>query len=259
MSAPTLIDSHAHIAAPQFEEDRSAVLRRGREAGVQLVIDVGTEPEDWKHSLELARYEPGVRCVLGLHPNSAGQWTQELERRLRVLLVDELVVGVGETGLDYYRLGAPPEVQQEVFIAHLTIARDLGLPIVIHTRDAYDDMLAVLRKQGQGTVGVLHSFAGAAEHALLAVELGYYISISGPVTYKSGANIREAAAAVPLNRLLVETDSPYLPPHPHRGKRNEPAHVALTARAVAEARGIPYEELAQATTENALRLFPLRR
>jgi TatD DNase family protein len=253
----TLIDSHAHLSAPQFDPDRDSVLARARQAGLEAIVDVGAEPEEWRRSLALAHAEPEVRCVLGLHPNSAGQWTDDLERALGALLSDERVVGIGETGLDYHWMSAPAEVQREVFVAHLRLARETGLPLVVHTRDAYDDMLAVLAEQGGGTVGVLHSFSGKVEHALRAVELGYYVSISGPVTYKSGENVREAAAAVPLDRLLVETDSPYLPPHPHRGERNEPALVALTARAVAEARRMPYEDVARATTENARRLFRL--
>lgn len=255
MTVPALIDSHCHLNDAAFDEDRAEALARAEAAGVATVIDVGTSPAEWEKSLALAAEEPSVRCALGLHPNSAAAWSDELGDRLRGLLWDPRVAAVGETGLDFYRLGASAEAQRAAFIEHLEIARAAGLPVVIHARDAYDEILSILERHGRGTVGVMHSFAGTVEHALRAVELGYYVSISGPATYKSGGNVREAAAAVPLGRLLVETDSPYLPPHPHRGKRNEPAHVTLTARAVAEARGMPFEELARATTANARRLF----
>ncbi len=254
-----LVDSHAHLNAPQFDEDRSEALRRARDAGVLTVIDVGTEPKEWRRSIQLAAERPEISCVLGLHPNSAALWSSALETELHQLLEDEHVVAVGETGLDYYRLGAPAEVQREVFIAHLQLARAVTLPVVIHARDAYEDILQILHTHGQGTRGVLHSFAGRVEEALRGVDLGYYVSLSGPVTYKSGEQIRAVAAAVPLDRLLVETDSPYLPPHPFRGKRNEPAYVTLTIEALAQARGTDWDAIAHATTENAMRLFQLPR
>lgn len=237
--------------------DLEDVLRRARSAGVTQCIDVGTEPDEWIRSLYLAETRADLYSVLGLHPNSAGFWSDDLADLLRELLSRPGVVGVGETGLDYYRMGASKEQQLAVFIEHLRLARELQLPAVIHGRDAYDDILDTIERYGSGTVGIMHSYAGTPEQATRAVRLGYYISISGPVTYKNGASIREVAATVPLDRLLVETDSPYLPPHPHRGKRNEPAYVALTARGVSEARGISLDDLAKATTENACRLFRL--
>ncbi|MDQ3327121.1 MAG: TatD family hydrolase [Chloroflexota bacterium] len=254
-----LIDSHCHLNAPQFDADRAAVLQRAGESGVRLMLDVGTEPNEWERSLALARADPRVRCILGLHPNRAALWSPVVSDHLTRLLASPLVAAVGETGLDYYRMGASPEQQHAVFVAHLEIARRLDLPVVIHAREAFDDILAVLAEHGRGTTGVLHSFAGTVEHALRAVELGYAIGLSGPVTYRSGANVRDAATAAPLDRLLIETDSPYLPPQPHRGKRNEPAHVALIAAAVAEAQGMPVEDLARATSENAARLFRFAR
>lgn len=255
--SPSLVDTHSHVSSPAFGDDRAEALERARAAGVTLVVDVGTEPEEWEASLKLAWMHEGVRCVLGLHPNSASGWSSDVRKRLLTLLTDPLVVGIGETGLDYYRLGAPVETQQEVFKAHLVISQDMSLPVIIHAREAYDDILNIVERHGAGTVGVMHSFAGSVEQAMRAVSLGYYISISGPATYKSGGNIRAVAAATPLDRLLVETDSPYLPPHPHRGQRNEPAFVALTAAAVAAARGMSLEELAGATTANVHTLFDL--
>jgi TatD DNase family protein len=258
VTIPTLLDSHCHLNASQFDADREAVIERAGDAGVRLLLDVGTEPVEWDRSLDLARADTRVRCILGLHPNSAGLWSTDISSQMIHLLASPQVAAVGETGLDYYRLGAPPEQQREVFIAHLDIARQLALPVVIHAREAYDDILRILEEHGRGTSGVLHSFAGTVEHAERAVELGYSIGISGPVTYRSGANMREVAAAVPLDRLLIETDSPYLPPHPHRGRRNEPAHVGLIAAAVADQRGMAVEDLARATSENTARLFGLR-
>ncbi|MDQ3856192.1 MAG: TatD family hydrolase [Chloroflexota bacterium] len=253
-----LIDSHAHLSSPLFGAGAIEALERARVAGVSLVVDVGAEPDDWERSLRLADESPLVRCVLGLHPNSADAWSDETEQRLRGLVAHPRVVGIGETGLDYYRLGASAETQRRVFIAHLQIGRETGLPVVIHAREAYDDILEVLEAHGRDTRGVMHSFAGSVAHALRTVSLGYYVSISGPVTYKKAEALREVAAVVPLDRLLVETDSPFLPPHPHRGRRNEPAYVRLTAEAVASARGVTLEEIAEATTANALRLFGLQ-
>lgn len=259
MSAtPVLIDSHCHLNAPQFDADRDSVLERATDAGVVRLVDVGTEPREWERSLALADEHAQVFVVLGLHPNSASGWTRALERRLIELLRHPKVVGVGETGLDYFRLGAPPEVQELVFAAHMRIARSLDLPVVIHARDAYREVLRAVEQHGAGTRGVMHSFAGTPDEALRATALGYYISLSGPVTYKSGAPLREVAAAVPSDRLLVETDSPYLPPHPHRGRRNEPAYVSLTMEAVAAARGTSVEETARLTAANAARLFRVR-
>lgn len=252
---PRLIDTHCHISSQAFGDDQAAALARAGEAGVELVVDVGTEPEDWNRSLELAGAHSAVRCVLGLHPNSADRWSEPVEDSLRHLLTRPEVVGIGETGLDYYRLGASAEQQRAVFVKHLALAREFDLPAVIHARDACDDILDVLASEGSGMVGVMHSFMGSAGQARRVVALGYYVSISGPVTYKNAHTVREAAAVVPLDRLLIETDSPYLPPHPHRGKRNEPAYVSLTAAALASVKGLSAEELAQATTENARRLF----
>ncbi len=255
MTQSTLIDSHCHLNALQFDADRAAVIERAGDAGVRLLLDVGTEPVEWDRSLDLARADPRVRCILGLHPNRAGLWSTDISNQLIHLLASPQVAALGETGLDYYRLGASGQQQREVFIAHLEIASQLALPVVIHAREAYDDILSVLEEHGRGTSGVLHSFAGNVGHAERAVALGYSIGISGPVTYRSGANVREVVAAMPLDRLLIETDSPYLPPHPHRGKRNEPAHVALIAAAVAEQRGMAVDDLARATSENVTLLF----
>lgn len=253
-----LIDSHAHLNAPRFDVDRAEVLQRAWDEGIVAIVDVGTEPVEWARSLELASEQARIVSVLGLHPNSATLWSGGIERTLRSLLVNPNIVGVGETGLDYFRRGAAPEVQREVFIAHLRLARQLDLPVVIHARDAYEDILEVLRTHGKGTRGVLHSFAGSVEQALAGVDLGYYVSLSGPVTYRGGEDVRAVAATVPLDRLIVETDSPYLPPHPHRGRRNEPARIGLTAAAVARARDLGPEEVARATTRNAVRLFGLQ-
>ncbi|MDP9350186.1 MAG: TatD family hydrolase [Chloroflexota bacterium] len=253
-----MIDSHAHLNAPQFDADRGEVLQRAWHGGLAAIVDVGTEPTEWTRSLPLAAGEGRVVSVLGLHPNSADLWSGATEHMLRSLLSPPNVVGIGETGLDYFRRGAAPEVQRVVFIAHLRLARELDLPVVIHARDAYEDILDVLQAHGQGTRGVLHSFAGSVEQALAGVDLGYYVSLSGPVTYRSGSGLRAVAAAVPLDRLLAETDSPYLPPHPHRGRRNEPVHLALTIAAIAQARDLDPQAVARATADNTVRLFGLQ-
>ncbi len=253
----SLIDSHCHLNDRAFEEDRDEVVSRAQEQGIEYILDVATTPEDWERSLALAERYECVRCVLGIHPNSASLWSSEVRDGLLQRLMELPVVGIGETGYDFYRMGATREEQFAAFDVQLDIARLTQMPVVIHSRNSYDEVLDLIASQPGPTYGVMHSFAGTVEQAMRAMELGYYISLSGPVTYRNGQNLRELAASVPLDRLLVETDSPYLPPQPRRGERNEPSYVALTARAVADSRGIPFEELARATTENAKRVFRL--
>ena len=252
-----LVDSHCHLALPEFDADRPAVLARAQAAGVRALVDVGIGPGSWERTLALAAAEPGVWAALGLHPNEAETADETTLSRLREVLAAPRVVAIGETGLDYHWQRATPAAQRALFVAHLALARELDLPVIVHCRDAYDDMLATLAGEGRGTRGVLHCFAGSVEQAARGVELGYLISLAGPVTFKNAAGLRAVAAAVPADRLLIETDSPYLAPHPHRGTRNEPARVALVAAAVAAARGAPVAEVIAQTGRNAAALFGL--
>jgi TatD DNase family protein len=256
---PPLIDTHAHLDSEDYEDDFGDVLERARQAGLVSIVSVGIEPSDWERTLEISRLCSFVYPVLGIHPNSADQTNTHMLADLEALCKQESprVVGIGETGLDYYREYVPHDVQRESFRAHLDLARELDLPVVIHNRDAHADVLEILRKDGQGTRGVMHSFSGDLDFMRACLDLDYMISISGPVTFKKATDKHEVAAAAPLDMLLVETDCPYLTPEPYRGRRNEPAYVNYTARAIANIRNMAYKDLASATTENARRLFRL--
>lgn len=259
-SKPPLIDSHAHLDSPDYDEDRASVVERAQEAGLIGIVSIGIEPADWGKALELSSRYPHVFPALGIHPNSADQTNSATLDELAKLCKARCVVALGETGLDYYREYVSHDVQRDSFRAHLDLARQLDLPVIIHNRDAHADLLEVLRQDGKGTRGVMHSFSGDVPYAMECMALGYMISISGPVTFKKAADKHAIAAAVPLDMLLVETDCPYLTPEPYRGRRNEPAYVAYTAQSVARLRGQTYEEVAAATTANTIRLFglPLR-
>ncbi|HST05193.1 MAG TPA: TatD family hydrolase [Chloroflexia bacterium] len=253
-----LVDSHAHLDSEDYAADIDAVVGRARSFGLKAIITIGIEPADWQSTLALAARYTDIYPALGIHPNSADQTNDTTLEQLARLCKEHNVVGLGETGLDYYREYVSHEQQKDSFRRHLALARELDLPVIIHTRDAYDDVLEILRKDGKGTRGVMHSFSGDLPYALECVEMGYMISMSGPVTFRKAQDKHTLAREVPLEALIVETDCPYLTPEPYRGRRNEPAYVAYTAKAIAELRGIPLAELAEATTGNAARLFGLQ-
>jgi TatD DNase family protein len=221
------------------------------------MVDVGIGPGSWERTLALAAAEPDVWAALALHPNDIADAEAGAMPRLESLLPSPRVVAVGETGLDYHWQRTPPATQRTAFEAHLALARARDLPVIVHCRDAYDDLLDVLATAGRGVRGVLHCFGGTPAQARRAFDLGYCISLAGPVTFKNAHTVRELAALAPADRLLIETDSPYLTPHPHRGQRNEPAHVALVAAAVAAARGQALEETVDQTGRAAAALFGL--
>ena len=250
-----LIDSHAHLDSEDYDADRDEVIRRAGEFGLVAIITIGIEPGEWEKTLRVASEHPQVHVALGIHPNSADQMNDEALAQLRTLCKEHHAVGIGETGLDYYRQYVPHDKQRESFRAHLALARELDLPVIIHTRDAHDDVLTLLREEGQGTRGVMHSFSGDLAYARECMKLGYMISLAGPVTFRKATDKHDVAREIPLEWLLVETDCPFLTPEPFRGRRNEPAYVAYTARAIANLRGVPLEEVAAATTSNARRLF----
>jgi len=248
-----LIDSHAHLDFPQFDDDREAVIARAREAGLVAILNVGTNLASSRASVTLAEKYDFIYAAVGVHPHDAKTVTPEVLAELRALARHPKVVAIGEIGLDYYRDLSPRDVQRQVFADQLALSAELCLPVVIHSREAHDDVLAALR--GWAGNGVLHSYAAGPERLEEVLELGFSIGISGPVTFPKAERLRAVAAAVPLDRLLVETDCPYLTPVPYRGRRNEPAHVQYVARAVARARGVPAEAVAQATADNTRRLF----
>jgi TatD DNase family protein len=255
---PALIDSHAHLDAPALAP-LSETLDRAAAAGVTAIIAVGTTAEDSRRVVGIARRWAGVSAAVGIHPNEAAAAGPDDWGRLLGLVEEPEVVAIGETGLDRYRDHTPFPTQQDFFDRHLALARDLALPVVIHCRDSQADIIAQLERQVGPTRGVLHSFTGTWDHAQAFLALGLHVSFAGMITFtnKNLDALRDVATRVPLDRLLVETDSPYLSPHPFRGKPNEPARVALTAARLAELRGITLDELARATTENARKLFGL--
>lgn len=254
------VDSHAHIDGEEFDADRDGVVARAREAGVRAILNVGTgDPHagNFVRAVAVAEKYEGVHAAVGVHPHDAKLYDEAAERLLLEFVRSKRVVALGEIGLDYHYDNSPREVQHGVFGRQLRLARQEGLPVIIHSRDADDDTLEILRAEYAGTErgGVMHCFGGGPELAEGALGLGFYISFAGNVTFKKADALREVARTVPLERLLVETDCPYLAPVPHRGRRNEPAYVVETARFLADLRGVSHEELGRATSENFSRLF----
>jgi TatD DNase family protein len=252
-----LVDSHCHLDPMRYGTDLPDVLARARGAGVVGFVVIGTRAADSEAAAALAARETDVVAAAGIHPNDTtevepGEW-----ERIVALVEAGRVRAVGETGLDWYRTTAPPDVQRDFFERHIRLAQRSGLPLVIHTRESTRDVLDMLREaRGRGPVSaVLHSFTGTAAEAAEAVELGCHLGFAGMVTFRSNGVLRETAATVPLERLLVETDSPFLSPEPLRGTRNEPARVVHTAACLALARGEPLDAFAAATTANARRVF----
>lgn len=249
-----LTDSHAHLDDPAFDADRDQLVPRARAAGVTQIITVGTDVEGSRRACDLAAANDGVWAAIGCHPHEADKYGSDLSG-LRDLAKRPKVVALGETGLDYAKKFSSIENQKKLFRAHLDLAHETGLPIVIHCRDAHGDVRAIL---GEHKVrGVIHCFSGNAADAAAYLELGFVLSIAGPVTFSNAVGLRAAIKDVPLDRLLVETDCPYLTPVPHRGKRNEPAYVRHTAEAVAALRGVPLEHFAEASSRTARELFKL--
>lgn len=239
-----LVDSHCHLDDGQFDTDRAAMIERARAAGVQCMLTIGSEA-----GVRLADAYPFVFATVGVHPNDSAT-----ARDIEPLVGHPKVKAIGEIGLDYH-WGVPKETQMPVFLRQLEIARAAKLPIVIHTRDAWDDTLAVLRAYWKDLPCVMHCFTGIAEQAKECLDLGYYLAFGGVTTFPKAMEVREAVKIVPGDRLLLETDAPYLAPAPHRGKRNEPAFVAYTAQAIAATRGVAVEEVAAQTTANFERIF----
>jgi TatD DNase family protein len=252
-----LIDSHCHLDFPDFAGELDVVVERAQAAGVERMITIGTRIEKAARAAEIAERYDSVYFTVGTHPHEAAGEAAADFAAMRRFAAHPKCVGIGEAGLDYHYNYAPPDVAKRVFRGQIALARELGLPLVIHTRDAEDDTAAILKDEmGQGRfAALLHCFTSSRALAEIALGLGLMISFSGVVTFKKSEDLRDIARDVPLDRILVETDAPYLAPVPHRGQRNEPAFVAATARAVAEAKGVAFEALADATSANTLRLF----
>ena len=253
-----LIDSHAHIQGKEYAGETEALIARAHAAGVERIIAVGGagDMSSNTEAVRLANVFPNVYATVGMHPHDAKDvGARELEV-LNNLAADVKVVAIGETGLDYYYSHSPHEVQRRVFAQFIHMARQTHLPIVVHERDAAQDGAELLRREGAGELrGVIHCFTGNYESACAYLDLGFYLSFTGIITFKNASALREVVNKVPLERMLVETDSPYLTPVPYRGKRNEPAYVRFVAETIAKVKDIAFEEIAQVTTANVKQLF----
>ncbi|MXN45982.1 YchF/TatD family DNA exonuclease [Shinella kummerowiae] len=252
-----LIDTHCHLDFPDFEAERDDIVARAHAAGVKQMITISTRVKKFPTILAIAEKYPSVFCSVGTHPHNADEELDIPVSELVALSQHPRVVAIGEAGLDYFYDNAPRDAQQIGLVNHIATARETGLPLVIHSRSADEDMAAILTAEtGKGAFPfLLHCFSSGPEIARVGVELGGYVSFSGILTFPKSEELREIAKTVPLERMLVETDAPYLAPKPFRGKRNEPAYVAHTAAVLAETVGVSVDEIARITTENAFRIF----
>lgn len=258
-----LVDSHAHIDGPEFDLDREDVIQRARDAGVSTILNVGTgDPHSgaFERAVKLAEKHEGLYTAIGTHPHDARLYDDLAEQKIKNLIEQSSrVIAWGEIGLDFHYDNSPREVQKEVFRRQLRAAREMSLPVIVHTREAEDETIEILRSEweGSGLSGIMHCFSGSAGLAEQCMELGFLISFSGIVTFKKADELRSVAKSIPPERLLIETDCPYLTPIPYRGKRNEPAYVVEVARCIAELRDVSFEEMARITSANFARLFAL--
>jgi len=258
-------DSHCHLNLNQFNNDLDAVLERAHASGVQRILVPGIDLETCRLAVHLAETHPGVYAAVGIHPNSGSECQPEVLSEIETMASHPRVAAIGEIGLDNHWKDTDPQLQREILLAQLELAARVKKPVVLHSREALDDLWPILQNWTDelvhsdstlaGRAGVLHSYEGDTSTAENARQLGFFISIAGPVTYQNAAEKHSLASQHPLENLLIETDAPYLTPHPYRGQRNEPAHVALVAQAIAKIRNIPLEQVADATTRNADKLF----
>jgi TatD DNase family protein len=249
-----LVDSHCHLDFPDFATERGAIIARARSAGVEAMLTIGTRLDEFPGVRSIAEAHEEVWCSVGAHPHEAKDHAELVPEELIALTAHPKVVGIGETGLDFHYDLSPRDTQERVFRTHIAAARATGLPLVIHAREADREVARILDEE-RPPPGVMHCFSSGRALAEAALSLGFYISISGIVTFRNAEDLRSIVRDVPLDRLLVETDAPYLAPVPYRGKRNEPAFVAATAAAVADLKGVEPEALATATSANFFRLF----
>lgn len=253
-----LFDTHTHINVSQFKDEEEAVIKRAKENDVTRLAVVGFDTETIQKTFELSRQYEEVYAIIGWHPTEAGTYSDAIEEKLITQLQEDKVVAMGEMGLDYYWDTAPKTVQQDVFRRQIRVAKELNLPISIHNREATEDTYKVLKEEHAGdTGGIMHSFNLDTYWMEKFLDIGMHISLSGVLTFKNAPEVREVAKQVPFDKVLIETDAPYLAPMPNRGKRNEPAYVRYVAEEIAKQRELPYEEVARQTTQNALQLFKL--
>lgn len=254
-----LFDTHVHLNAYQFTEDRDAVIERAFAAGVKYMVVVGFDRETIPLALEIAEQHETIYAAIGWHPVDAIDCTEKDLQWIEQLTEHPKVVALGEMGLDYHWDKSPKDVQADVFRQQIQLAKKLNLPIIIHNRNATEDVIRILQEEGAKDVGgIMHCYSDSVEYVQACLDMNFYISLGGPVTFKNAQDPKEVAKIVPKDRLLIETDAPYLAPHPHRGKRNEPAYVRLIAEEIATLRGTSLQEIGEQTTKNAQKVFQLR-
>ncbi len=253
-----LFDSHTHLDDRKFDADRDEVIQEILNAGVTYALNAGADMDSSRRAIALSKKYPFIYASVGVHPSDAVYMTEENIEHLRTLAAEEKVVAIGEIGLDYHYDNTERKAQKKWFDRQMSLALDLEMPVIIHDREAHGDCMEILSKYDlTKTGGVLHCFSGSAEMARQAIKMGMYISFAGPVTYKNSVNLKEVAASIPMDKILIETDSPYLPPRAYRGQRNTSAYVGLVAEEIAQLRGMDTEEVAKKTMENAKRLFKI--
>ena len=252
-----IFDSHAHYDSEQFNEDREALLNSMEANGVGTIVNSGASWDSVTEVVELAHKYPFMYAAVGVHPDEVGELSDERFEYMKAQCQKEKVVAVGEIGLDYYWDNESHDVQKKWFIKQLELARELDLPVIIHSRDAAADTLEIMKEYGQGLRGVIHCFSYSIELAREYVKMGYHIGIGGVVTFKNGRKLKEIAAEIPLDRILLETDCPYLAPVPFRGKRNDSSYISYVAKEIADLKGITYEEVVAQTEKNGKELFQI--
>jgi len=251
-----LFDTHVHLNARQFKEDREETIQRAFDAGVEYMVVVGFDHETIPLAIEIAEQHETIYAAVGWHPVDAIDMTEKELAWIEELSQHPKVVAIGEMGLDYHWDKSPKDVQKEVFRKQIRLAKKLDMPIIIHNREATEDIIQILQEEDAQTIGgIMHCYSDSIEFVQACLDMNFYISLGGPVTFKNAPLPKEVATEVPMNRLLIETDAPYLAPHPNRGKRNEPSYVKLVAEKIAELRGVSLEEISQQTTRNAFTLF----
>jgi TatD DNase family protein len=252
-----LVDTPAHLQWRNFDKDREKVISRAKKAGVEYIINIGFDVDGSIKAIDLAEKHKGLYATVGIHPHNASQFNQKVLNKLRKLSENPKVVAIGEIGLDYYRNLSPRQAQKKAFEAQLLLAQELELPVVIHDREAHADILKILSKFQEKMTGIMHCFSGSKEMAEQCVKSNFYISFAGPITFPNSHKLHEIAKWIKLNKILLETDSPWLAPQDMRGKRNEPAFLTFIAKKIAELKGISVNKLAEATTQNAKEIFQL--
>ncbi|MFS0881633.1 hydrolase TatD [Bacillus sp. 7586-K] len=255
-----LFDTHAHLNATQFEEDVVEVIERAKSENVSHIVVVGFDRETITRAMELTEQYDMIYAAVGWHPVDAIDMTDEDLDWIKQLAAHPKVVAIGEMGLDYYWDKSPKEIQQEVFRKQIRLAKEVKLPIIIHNREATEDVVKILQEENASEVGgIMHCFTGSLETAEQCMKMNFYLSFGGPVTFKNAKKPKEVVKEIPMDFLLIETDCPYLTPHPFRGKRNEPSYVKYVAEQIAELKGLTFEEVAKKTSDNAMKLFGITR